>query len=228
MLQLNEAVNFERKAIFIAVPKTGTTSIRKQLVHRGPRMIDAPHLTVLQVRDSLYTYFLLRSLGRNKSFPTDLAAVRSDAEIRQMASDTFASFFKFSSVRNPWARALSLYKRQEGLQLAERMDFETFCGSLRYASDTCSHPTRVANQLDWITDETGAVLVDYVIRLEDLDNGVREVNERTNGRLGLKVLHLRVNPTSQAENYRDAYSAKARADVTTLFQRDIEHFGYEF
>jgi len=225
---LNEAVNFEREAIFIAVPRTGTTSIRKQLAQPGPKLIDNPHLTILQVRDSLYTHFLLNALGRNRSFPTDADAVPSDADVRRQAADTFTNFFKFASVRNPWTRALSLYKRRQGLQLSDKMDFETFCETLTYASDTCSHPTRVLNQLDWMTDESGALLVDYVLRLEDLDNGIREINDRTDGRLGLKVLHLNNNPASNPDSYREAYSARARAQVAALFQRDIDHFGYEF
>lgn len=228
MRLLNEAVNFEREAIFIAVPRTGTTSIRKQLSQPGPKLIDNPHLTILQVRDSLYTHFLLNSLGRNRSFPTDPEAVPSDADVRRQATETFDRFFKFASVRNPWTRALSLYKRRQGLQLSEKMDFETFCADLRYASDTCSHPTRVQTQLEWMTDENGVVLVDYVLRLEDLDAGIREINARTDGRLGLRVLHLNNNPASNPEAYREAYSPAARAHVAALFQRDIEHFGYEF
>ena len=31
----NEAINFEKEVIFIAIPKTGTSSVRKQLFQEG-------------------------------------------------------------------------------------------------------------------------------------------------------------------------------------------------
>lgn len=224
----NEAVNFERKAIFIAVPKTGTTSIRRQLSQQGSKMIPNPHLTILQVRDSLYTYFLLQELERNHSFPTDMDRVASDEEIRKRAARTFDAFFKFGSVRNPWARTLSLYKRREGVQVSSKCDFESFCEQLRYASDTCRHPTRVKNQMDWLVDENGNLLVDYVLKLEERDKGIREIFALTEGRLELENLHLNKNLERAEEAYRDVYSPKARNHVEALFRRDIEFFGYEF
>lgn len=227
-LLFNQAVNFDKRAIFIAVPKTGTTSIRRQLTLRGPKFIKNPHLTAMQVRDGLYSYFLHQYLDRNRSFPTETDKVLSDAEIRRLAADTFDGFFKFASVRNPWARTLSLFQRGEGVQVSGDMDFDRFCTQLRHASDTCSRPSRVDNQLDWMTDEDGTLLVDYVLRLEEHDAGIRQINEMTDGRLGLRPQHLNRNPKATTETYRDAYSPQARRHVAELFARDIEYFGYEF
>ncbi|MEM7700344.1 MAG: sulfotransferase family 2 domain-containing protein [Pseudomonadota bacterium] len=226
--KLNEAVNFPKKTIFIAVPKTGTTSIRDQLNEPGFSLIPEYHLTIRQVRDSLYTFLLTQELNSNHSFPTDPALVKSDDEIREEAAEVFRTFFKFASVRNPWARTVSLYKRREGVKMAKDMDFDTFCAQLRYSSDTCRHPTRMPNQLDWMTDENGELLVDYVLKLEDHDKGVQEINELTNGRLELQSRRLNSNPNSSSETYRDLYSPEARDHVAKAFQRDIEYFGYEF
>jgi hypothetical protein len=110
-LILNEAVNFEKSCIFIAVPKTGTTSVRIQMQQAGEPVISNPHLDILQVRDSLYVYFLKKTLGQNREFPSD--NVLSDKAIHDQATEVFQNFFKFSAVRNPWARALSIYSRRE-------------------------------------------------------------------------------------------------------------------
>jgi hypothetical protein len=227
-LQFNEAVNLSKQVIFIAIPKTGTTSIRQQLRVEGEKLIPNPHLTILQVRDGLYTYFLKCALGSNRHFPTRVDEVPDDTDIRRQAADTFESFFKFASVRNPWARAVSLYKRGEGVQVSADMSFTKFCQDLHYASDTSRHPTRAACQLDWLVDETGALAVDYVLKLEELSTGIPEINALTGGRMALEQRHANRNPESMAESYRDFYTEETQQIVGDLFKRDIEFFGYSY
>ncbi|RMH70753.1 MAG: hypothetical protein D6675_08440 [Gemmatimonadetes bacterium] len=82
-LLLNEAVNFEKQCIFIAIPKTGTTSVRSQLAQKGTPLIENPHLNIIQVRDSLYVYLLKQALGHNETFPSK--SVPSDTELRLQA-----------------------------------------------------------------------------------------------------------------------------------------------
>jgi len=156
---VNESVNFEKEVIFVAIPKTGTNSVRNQLNQNGIPEIDNPHLNILQIRTLIYVTLLKESLGTNKTFPNNER--QSDAAIRKRADDIFNSFFKFSAVRNPWARAVSLYYRREGILMLEKMTFDEFCDSHIYASDTCLHPTMHKNQYDWLSDEKGELLVDY-------------------------------------------------------------------
>ena len=67
---VNEAVHLEHKWIFIAIPKTGTTSIRTQLRQIGKPLIPNPHLNILQVRDAIDIFFLKENLATNRSFPS--------------------------------------------------------------------------------------------------------------------------------------------------------------
>ena len=101
-LILNEALNFEKQCIFIAVPKTGTTSVRSQIRQQGIPLIPNSHLNIIQVRDSIYVYFLISNLGKNNTFPTETVA--EDADLRKQANKIFNTFFKFSAVRNPCSR----------------------------------------------------------------------------------------------------------------------------
>jgi hypothetical protein len=225
-LILNEAVNFEKQVIFIAVPKTGTTSVRSQLRQEGIPLIRNPHLDIVQVRDSLYVYFLRRALGGNKSFPSD--SVLTNAEIRTQAKDVFLTFFKFSAVRNPWARAVSLYSRREGVITKDKLSFGEFCKNHFYASDTCGQPTLHHNQLDWLCDEEGQCIMDYVYKLEDFDQAIKEIAERTNGRLQLATKTANRNPSSLSRSYRELYTEETRNMIAKRFERDIDYFKYTF
>ncbi len=225
-LILNEAVNFEKQCIFIAVPKTGTTSVRVQIKQRGIPLIPNPHLDIMQIRDALYTYFLTRSLAKNESFPSE--SVPKDKDIRTQANNVFNTYFKFSAVRNPWARAVSLYFRGEGIQLKDRCSFDEFCQNHFYASDTCRHPTLHRNQIDWLLDEKGEVLMDYVYKLENFEEAIKEILERTDGRLRITNRNLNKNPQSLSRKYRDLYTEKTKKIIAERFAKDIDFFKYSF
>ena len=222
----NEAVNFEKQCIFIAVPKTGTTSVRSQLTQPGQAFIEAPHLNAMQVRDCLYTYFLKQSLGTNIRFPNTNAP--SDADIRKKAKDVFDTFFKFSAVRNPWARAVSMYSRREGVQIKADMSFDEFCQQHIYASDTCFYPTLHHNQLDWLCDENGKCLMDYVYKLEDFEKALVEIAEKTSGRIILQKEDANRNPDSGSRSYRDLYTDETKKLIAKHFEKDIDFFKYTF
>jgi hypothetical protein len=215
LLILNEAVNFEKQCIFIAIPKTGTTSVRSQLEQKGTPLIVNRHLNILQVRDSLYVYFLKQALGRNKSFPSE--SIRTDADLRAQAHDVFNTFFKFSAVRNPWARVVSLYFRGEGVMVKDSISFEEFCKNIFYASDTCFHPTLHKSQLDWLCDENGQCIMDYVYKLEDFDHAIKEITERTNGRLKLASKNTNRNPDSHSHAYKELYTEETKKIIAKKF-----------
>lgn len=225
-LIFNEAVNFEKRCIFIAIPKTGTTSVRSQLRQNGVPLIKNPHLDIVQIRDSLYVYFLMQALGQNKSFPSE--SVTSDADLRSKANEVFGGFFKFAAVRNPWARAASLYSRREGVKTKGRISFDEFCKNHIYASDTSLHPTLHQNQLDWLCDEHGRCMMDYVYKLENFEQSINEIAELTNGRIRLINKNDNENHKSGSRSYRKLYTDTTRKLIARHFEKDIDNFKYTF
>ncbi|MDB2497010.1 sulfotransferase family protein [Verrucomicrobiales bacterium] len=223
---VNDAVNFDLECIFIAVPKTGTTSVRTQIRKQGNALIPNPHLNIVQVRDLLYPFILRSSLGNNRTYPSE--GVPSDKDIRNQAEKTFNEFFKFSAVRNPWARAASLYFRREGVQANEEMTFERFCEQHLYASDTCFHPTLHKNQLDWLCDENDRMIMDFVYKLEDFEDAIEQIANRTNGRVKLIKRKANKNPNSRSSDYKDIYTDRARKLISKAFEKDIDFFQYTF
>ena len=69
MNYINEAVDLHRKIVFVAIPETGTTSIRKQLQQTGKPLIKAPHLNILQIRQASNLFFKFVNLVPIKRIP---------------------------------------------------------------------------------------------------------------------------------------------------------------
>lgn len=227
-LVFNRAIIPEKQAIYIAVPKTGSTAIRKSFQRRYEYMITASHLNIQQIRAGLYVQCLKASLRQNNSFPTDCDEAKDNAEIEAEAERIYADYFKFSMVRNPWARVASMYTRREGLTISQDMSFEQFCLNVRYSSDTCRMPSRHSNQLDWLLDRDGKMAMDYVARLETLAEDAAAISRLTDGRVQIQTERRNANPSSFASSYRDAYSDAARKHIGQVFERDIEYFEYRF
>lgn len=223
---VNQAVNFEKEVIFIGIPKTGTTSVRDQLLQKGRPLVSNPHLNIVQVRDLIYLYLLKTNLGTNAEFPNSNHP--TDSDLRNQAKNLFDSFFKFSAVRNPWARAVSMYSRSEGLQLREKMSFDEFCENHFYASDTCKHPTLHHNQYDWLSSEDGDLLVDYIYKVEEFESAIVEINKLTKGRLILRNVKRNRNPKSKSSDYRIMYNEKTKNIIKKRFEKDIDFFKYSF
>jgi hypothetical protein len=207
-------ISQEYRCIFIEVPKTGSTSIRAVLGH--PKK---PHLDIVQTRQELECLLQLSYLYDR---PDD---VWDPNKPRRMADSMFEQFFKFGFVRNPWDRTVSLYERREGVQLSGKMTFEEFVEWIDCSSDTCIHPTRHKNQLDWFVDNEGKVLVDFIGRFERLQEDWKKICEK----LALNATLPHANPNlSRKKRYTEYYTNKTRDMIASKFRVDIEYFGYEF
>lgn len=199
-------ISFDHNAIFIRVPKTASTSVATAL---NCLEVGAPHRNIGEVRQTIDA---LRQAGR--------APEGADLPI-----DWFDRYFKFGFVRNPWSRTVSLYRRQEGRVLSEQMSFEEFVDWIGFASDTCLHPSRHRNQLDWFTDSDGNVLVDHIGKFETLGADWRLISERLS--VDMPLPHLNDNPARQT-HYTDYYTDSTRDIIGSKFAVDIDYFGYRF
>jgi len=138
----------------------------------------------------------------------------------------FEEFFKFGFVRNPWDRVVSLYKRNEGVQMRDKMTFDEFVDWIKYSSSTCVHPVPHVNQLDWLVDSHGDVLVDFIGKFENLKEDWKVVASK----LGLpeELPHKQQNPFKEKKHYTEYYSESTKEIIADKFRVDIEFFDYEF
>lgn len=134
----------------------------------------------------------------------------------------------FAFVRNPWDRAVSLYSfrvdRGDNRRDGEVIPFG------EWVEETFGHerqsPANIWNgpQIDWLSDENGHLLIDFVGRFESLSEDFAHICEVI-GREDASLPHLK---TSSRSAYPGYYDDRTRQIVADWFAPDIEAFGYTF
>ncbi len=190
--------------IFVHVQKTGGVSIE----------------AVLRRQESSLGVVRPERQGRQHMFAR---------EVRTMAApQQWDTYYKFAFVRNPWDRLVSWYHMC--MQAPEPNLFArhvketspTFESFVRHTTTGIALRTTF-NQFDYVSDDDGNLIVDFVGRYERLREDFAVVRER------LKLDHdlPHVNRSSH-RNYREYYSDETRDIVAQRFDRDVRHFGYAF
>jgi hypothetical protein len=207
-------ISYMRRFLFVHVYKAAGMSIEKALKSYDVRAGLLGHPLTEQER-------LLQALGFH---PAILGMQRHvfAAEIREaLGVDVFNRLFKFAFVRNPWDLQLSLYHfNRAHPEFSPRKlagNFEEHIATM----DPVEHPA--GQQLRFLTDGDGKMLVDYVGRFETLAEDFAEVC----GRIGLDALTLeRVNFTDHPP-WTKSYDRRMFEIVRKVHRPDIAAFGYD-
>jgi hypothetical protein len=145
-----------------------------------------------------------------------------------VAPDVWNAYFKFAFVRNPWDRLVSWYHMCVQTPTANpfaryiKDNAPTFDDFLKKTTTGMAERT-TRNQLDYVTDERGEIIVDFVGRYERLGDDFARIEDR----LGFRAELPHVNRSAH-EDYRKYYTDETRDIVSQRFAKDIRHFGYAF
>lgn len=209
-----KTVSFEKGFIFIHIPKNAGTSIAK-------------------------------SLGLTKT------AHHTSREIQQILDYVdFAKLFKFAFVRNPWDRFISLYNyarleesyyhsaiNPEKSLHGKHLDYDLLknaslkeCayflieGKLKHDK----YWNQWSPQYTWITDINGNQLVDYLGKIENIEQDFIYITKRLGLDSKLDFCNSSTNKVNSSFLYRDIFDKETQQIVSKFYQKDIELFGYEF
>ncbi len=187
------------KFIFIAVPKTATTSIEKVLSNYGNMIVDradeGKHKTAKEIRE-------------------------------QLGEDKWNEYFKFSFVRNPlsWTASWYNFRRREKLKDEDNPKHTNYTGDLTFEEFVKSDDWVVAGdgQSHWVTDDAGEVIVDFVGKYENLQDDFNEVCQR----VGIPTVKLPSVNRSKHSKSVAVYTDEMKEIVKKRLHKDMNLFGY--
>ena len=183
-------IDHERRLLFIHIARTGGSSIENLLMGADWGRID------------MATKHMSASQAR-----------------RHYGEEIWSSYVKFTIVRNPWDRLVSMWATRwwdADPAACEQGDMIAFTKQLR------PHRNETYQSLHYhdILDEE----LDYVLRYENLQDNVSEMLRRC----GIGGVVLPLTSVTSRGHYSNYYTPEAADLVGSMFRRDIEQYGYRF
>jgi hypothetical protein len=145
----------------------------------------------------------------------------SARQIRLRAGEQrWASYFKFSVVRNPWDRIVSMFAT--GWWMGDQRQGDAPAAFQHFIENLAPHPHEIYSSLHY--SEIINEKLDLIIRYEALQDGFDKVCKAVN-RPRMMLGHQEAR---ERLHYSVYYNDHTRRQVGELFKKDIEHYGYAF
>jgi len=211
-------INHQHKFIFIHIPKTGGTSVEMLFDRHNNELFGFEDINGNHIENKKGIQMMLQDKSLHLKCLQHLTAV----EIRdKYGEEIWNTYYKFTIVRNPW-----------DLEVSKFTYFKTYrpdiCERLGITSQPSFHKY-VLNQngpiqLNFITDELNNIMVNNIIRFENIQHGFDNVCKE----IGIKPTQLPHELKSVRTHYRDYYNERTRRHVETIYSEDINNFEYTY
>jgi hypothetical protein len=151
-------------------------------------------------------------------------------------NDSLKGYFRFTFVRNPYARFVSFYRNKIGdvtpdtlkprfakMGLSAGMDMMAVLDVVEAIPRNQLDP-HIIPQCHYIFGPKGQ-RVEFVGRFEQIDEGMNTVRERS--RAPLEIGQLNATGSSAGRDPREGLPEALRARLAQFYKEDFERFGYE-
>lgn len=135
--------------------------------------------------------------------------------IKLIGIEKWNEYFKFSFIRNPWDRMVSMYHYRRDVRNVIPPDM-SFKGFVRWVHFDCCPRTQVS----WFQNRLEEM--DFIGRFESLHEDYQVIRER----FGLDELPHHEGTTH--DYYVVYYDLETRQFIADYYRDDIEEFGYSF
>jgi hypothetical protein len=214
------------QTIFIHIHKTAGTSIEQKLgwfdeLNRGGqdyrKIRDFEALT----NKKLLFRYAQKELanGKIKESVKQLLPLFSN----ELTLKEYKDFYKFTFVRNSWARIYSWYANVMRDELhRKRLNIEGEYAFKDFIINKINHDT--FNQLDYITDSKGEIPLDFIGRFENLQQDFEAVCLQ----IGIENKTLPELLISGNAHYANFYDETTKDLVYRFYKKEIDYFKFEF
>ena len=213
----------ESGIIYVHIPKTGGTSIRKLLVNlKNNDVLDSDKKK----------YYYSEELKRRK-----ISSIHGKARdyLEFIEQDLWSKSLKFASVRNPWDLMVSSYhwwlqngnkfNRLKNMYLdISKMNFEEYLKS-SYGANMINEC--VGNIEDWFLDKDKNLILDGLVRLEHFENDFLKLIQKSNKKIYNFSDLPKENVTIRKE-YQFYYNNHTSLLVEERFKFLIDYCGYKY
>ena len=194
-------ISHKHKFIYIAISKTGTTTI-----HNAFSNLDDETLFIEKANKG-------NKNRVNKSLYKHIIATDLKKQI-----ENYDEHFKFSFVRNPYDRVVSWVHY---LLRERKINFNKY--SFNDLIIKCPKWIFTKQQFDMLF-EGDSCLIDFIGRFENLQEDFNIICDK----IGIPQQKLPHKNKSKHKHYTEYYDDETRQLVAEKYAKDIEYFGYEF
>jgi len=214
-------ISHKHKFLILSNPKCGSTSLCA--------MFDDYSEFTWKTKD-----WCLENYGASYKYRQHKTALQHRGLFKQRGWE-WEDYIKIATVRNPWDRLVSFYhfrpeKNSPHSSISWDLSFHDFImNPPNWRGTSIGRPPDdrpTETQKGFVTDEKGNLLVDYVIKMETMNEDLPNIVDK-HWEFDKIDYELHLNTTSH-KPYWEYYTDKTREKVAELFKEDIDMFGYEF
>lgn len=220
-----------QEVCFVHVPKTsGQSLLADGVTALGGAEVAIKGQNYFTYRFKQRPNLIVTCIGHNGRLPNYMTIARYKRQ--------HPHCFAFAFARNPYDRLVSAfhYLSKGGMNEHDQRDGVEYVGA--YQGDfrqfvlhalAGSEPPRIFRQIhlrpqvDWLCDESGRVMVDYLGHSESIESGYEELERR----LGVALPAPSHKNKSNHGHYKTYYDETLRALVARAYHDDFERLGYQ-
>lgn len=197
------------KFIYIAIPKTATTTIQSFL----EKIISDNSIVV------------------NSNEPNNIGLCKhSSAKTISSIIKNYSDYHSFAVIRNPydWYVSWYTYRQRNGAKFSSKnMSFKEF---LNKPLNLIEIEDKNEELLSWLCDDNGNIIVDTIIRYEDdfADKIINIISKIISKNITFKMEKINVSEMRKTIDYKMFYNDETKKTVENLQSKTLEKFGYQF